>query len=183
MQEKFIDTESSFADAVFLLRKIGPAINGYEQSPALVRQIQYLNVVSTREYAHFTPSGPHPVSFPSFLIRSIFRLTCQIAMTTGDVECIAVLCEALINQYPPEIAGSRAVQLSAEYGVDVVSAIKILQTDLHPHRLPAILRWKHEFLSSKYGSSYQSLAEVSEAPSFELTRKVIQDLRQWKQSG
>ncbi|KAJ6565027.1 hypothetical protein DFH09DRAFT_1082135 [Mycena vulgaris] len=35
--------EASFADDLFHLRKIGPALNGYQRSPALLRPIELLN--------------------------------------------------------------------------------------------------------------------------------------------
>ncbi|KAJ7661140.1 hypothetical protein B0H17DRAFT_1212328 [Mycena rosella] len=178
IHNKAIETEASFADAIFLLRRIGPAADGYERTPALLRQIQYLNVTQQREYTLFTSAGPRPTSIPRFIMRLVFRLACQIAMTTGDPECIAAVCEVLLSD------PTWADQISVEYSIDAMDVFNRAKalTARHPHRMPAIVRWANEFLSSKYGSCQKGFAEALKAPSFELTRKVIHDLRQWKES-
>ncbi|KAF8144226.1 hypothetical protein K438DRAFT_587524 [Mycena galopus ATCC 62051] len=58
---------------------------GYRRSPALLRQIQYLDAdASACDYMFFSPAGPHPILLPFFLERLVFRLTMQTAMSTGD---------------------------------------------------------------------------------------------------
>lgn len=182
LEEKFVQTESARADDAFLLRMIGPAQNGYQRSPALIRQIQFLNVLPSTDYVYFSDTGPHRLTMSTFLERMIFRLLREIAMSTGDPECIAALFEVVLPG-DPEIFVLLAKQLSAEYGIDAVGVLGIAQsiTKRHPSGCKALNRWTREFLGSKYGSSHAGLWKVREAPSFELTRKVIQDLREWKQ--
>ncbi|KAJ7346436.1 hypothetical protein DFH08DRAFT_810263 [Mycena albidolilacea] len=56
VQSPALYTEESLADAVFLLRRIGPARGGYVRSHALVHQMQYLGVVPSCDYALFSHS-------------------------------------------------------------------------------------------------------------------------------
>ncbi|KAF8168804.1 hypothetical protein K438DRAFT_1774584 [Mycena galopus ATCC 62051] len=87
VQNPTVYTQDSLAQAVFLLRRIGPARDGYTRSPALVRQILYLDVVPSCEYAFFSPTGPRPMQIQKFLSRLVFRLAAQTAMTAGDPDC------------------------------------------------------------------------------------------------
>ncbi|KAJ7151968.1 hypothetical protein C8R46DRAFT_1228824 [Mycena filopes] len=175
-----IHTEASLADAVFLLRRIGPAIDGYTRSPALIRQIQYLDIVprgSIRDYAFFSSTGPQPVMIPCFITRIVFRLACQVAMSTGDHECIAALCELLMQAQIPT-GESFWEQLKAEYGTEVVSAVQARIASAGETWTAKIKRWIGGFLNSTYGVRYRHLYD-GPAPSFELTRQCIGDLREW----
>ncbi|KAJ6562135.1 hypothetical protein B0H19DRAFT_93225 [Mycena capillaripes] len=181
--EKFVQTESGLADDIFMLRKIGPAQAQYQRSFALVRQIQFIDMLPSCDYVFFSDSGPDRFEHSKFITRLILRLARQIAMTTGDPECIAAVCE-LVLAGDPDIFLPLTEQLSAEYGVDAGAVFKAaeLRREQHPHHLSAILVWANEFLNSEYGSRHADLWELSKAPSLELTRKVIQDLRAWWKS-
>ncbi|KAJ7096564.1 hypothetical protein B0H15DRAFT_825632 [Mycena belliarum] len=116
-------SEASLADAVFLLRRIGPALNGYQRSPALLLQIQILDVTPSREYCLFSSLGPQPIAIPHFIPRLVFRLACQTAMSTGDAECIVAICEGMLS-LDPATYESCAAQISAEYRVDAFALFK-----------------------------------------------------------
>ncbi|KAJ7773869.1 hypothetical protein B0H16DRAFT_1763368 [Mycena metata] len=174
-----IRTEASLANAVNLLQRMGPAIGEYKRSPSLIRQIEYLDVVPARDYVFFSSTGPRPFTLPCFVQRTVFRFVCQIAMSTGDPECIAAICEVLLPADTPEDEAF-AEQLRAEYGTEIVSkAYARTKTQLYG-RSPTIRQWINRFLGSSYGSSYRSLYVLdTPTPSFELTRKFIHDLREW----
>ncbi|KAJ7347550.1 hypothetical protein DFH08DRAFT_960864 [Mycena albidolilacea] len=97
------------AEAVFLLRRIGPVHNGYARSAALVRQITYLGATPSRDYVFFAPMGPQPTGILEFLRRLVFSLTVQTAMAIERV------C---------------ARQLVQEYGETSTSASKLVQGQL-----------------------------------------------------
>ncbi|KAJ7106753.1 hypothetical protein C8R44DRAFT_886013 [Mycena epipterygia] len=173
-------TKASLAEAVFLLRRIGPAHNGYARSAALVRQITYLDATSSRDYVFFTPMGPQPVGIPKFLLRLVFRLTVQTAMATGDPGCIAAVMEMLVPALPQQ-QSAFVHQLVQEYGETGAAAIKLVQAQLSaPSAGEAVTRWENEFLKTESGSRYVDVADKpSEVSSLEVTRRVIKDLREW----
>jgi hypothetical protein len=122
-------TEASLAEAVFLLRRIGPVDNGYAYSAALVRQITYLGAAPSRNYVFFTHMGPQPIGIPKLLLRLIFRLTVQTAVASGGSGCIAAAMEMLV----PALTQQQSVfvhQLVQEYGETGTSAIKLFQGEL-----------------------------------------------------
>ncbi|KAJ7437419.1 hypothetical protein FB451DRAFT_1570700 [Mycena latifolia] len=172
-------TEASLAEAVLLLRRIGPAHNGYARSAALVRQITYLDATPSRDYVFFTSMGPQPVGIPKFLRRFVFRLTVQTAMATGDPGCIAAVMEMLV----PALTQQHEFvhQLVQEYGETGASAIKLVQAQLSaPCAGEAVTRWENEFLRTESGSCYVDVADKpSEVSPLEVTRRVIKDLREW----
>ncbi|KAJ6582457.1 hypothetical protein DFH09DRAFT_1076325 [Mycena vulgaris] len=85
-------------------------------------------------------------------------------MSSGDLECVALMSEVLFPLYQ-EWLEAFIGQFSAEYAVDAMSVFETAesQTARHPFRSPAVVRWKHEFLNSNYGSRYQNLETVAEA--------------------
>ncbi|KAJ6582471.1 hypothetical protein DFH09DRAFT_1309422 [Mycena vulgaris] len=150
----------------------------------LLRQIQYLNLGPIRDYTFFSSSGPQSILVTDFLVRLIFRLACQIAICTGDLECVALLSEVLFPLYSRTL-DAFVEQFSTEYAVDAVSVFETAQwkTARDPFRRLVTYRWRDDFLNSEYGSCYKSLEKVSETTvSVELTREVIHSLRQWKES-
>ncbi|KAJ7884126.1 hypothetical protein B0H14DRAFT_2564513 [Mycena olivaceomarginata] len=88
-------TEASLAEAVFLLRRIGPVHNGYTRSAALVRQMTL-----------------------------VFRLTVQTATSSGDSGCIAAVIEMLVPALTQQ-QSVFVHQLVQEYGETGASAIKL----------------------------------------------------------
>ncbi|KAJ6550319.1 hypothetical protein B0H19DRAFT_1074177 [Mycena capillaripes] len=97
VQNVTLPSEGSLGEAVFFLRRIGPVQNGYKRSPALLRQMQYLDACPSDDYVFFSPTGPYQFRLPIFLLRLVFRLSVQTAMATGDVQCIRAICELLPN--------------------------------------------------------------------------------------
>jgi hypothetical protein len=191
-----IHTEASLADAVFLLERMGPARDGYTRSPALIRQMQYLDAVPTPDYVFFSPTGPKPFMIPLFLLRLVLRLTVQTAIATGDHGCIGALTEVVVECFQDDPKGFLA-QFVAEFGDVAASNAKAVQARLD-RRAPAkviqpkaegysvfipagklITRWKNEFVRSKVGSRYAIIANEPTEGSVEVTRKVITDLREW----
>ncbi|KAF8153536.1 hypothetical protein K438DRAFT_373994 [Mycena galopus ATCC 62051] len=188
-------TEGSLAEAIFLLRRIGPARDGYVRSPALVRQIQYLDVISECDYVFFSPTGPNVITIPTFLLRLVFRLTIQTASVTGDSGCIEALSELVLQlcHGVPRFLD----QFVAEYGIVAASAAQDHLAGRTKLSAKSMDRWGTEFLASAAGSKYANIAEnpanvpeslnrrsgyerdLSEVPSFEVTRNVITDLRKW----
>ncbi|KAJ6564978.1 hypothetical protein DFH09DRAFT_1082081 [Mycena vulgaris] len=171
-----------FRRRVFLLRRIGAALNGYQRSTALLRKVQYLNVSPTRDYAFFSSSGPNfkPLPSPSFSPGSSCELFFDSPATS---QCLAAT--SMRRSDEREWLEAFIDQFSAEYAVDTMSVFETVesQTASHPFRSPAVVGWKHEFLNSKYGSRYQNLETVPETTvSVQLSREVIQSLRQWKES-
>ncbi|KAJ7873685.1 hypothetical protein B0H13DRAFT_2552290 [Mycena leptocephala] len=122
-------TEVSLSKAVFFLRRIGPAHNGYTHSAALVRRITYLDATPSRDYVFFTPMGSQPVGIPKFLLRLVFRLAVQTAMATGDPGCIAAVMEILVPALPQQ-QGVFVYQLVQEYEEAGATAIKLVQAKL-----------------------------------------------------
>ncbi|KAJ7438154.1 hypothetical protein FB451DRAFT_1304167 [Mycena latifolia] len=192
-----IHTEASLADAVFLLERMGPARDGYTRSPALIRQMQYLDAVPTRDYVFFSPTGPKPFMIPLFLLRLVLRLTVQTAMATGDRACIGALTEVVVECFQDD-SNAFLAQFVAEFGDVAASKAKAVQAQLDSRETATviqpqaqgstlltlagklIMRWTDEFVRSKVGSRYAIIAnEPTERPSVEVARKVITDLREW----
>ncbi|KAJ7773967.1 hypothetical protein B0H16DRAFT_1510560 [Mycena metata] len=75
LEEKVASTEIADADNVLMLRTIGPAKDGYQRSPALERQIQFLNMFPADDYVFFSDSGPHRFRLygSPFILRMVFR--------------------------------------------------------------------------------------------------------------
>ncbi|KAJ7750817.1 hypothetical protein B0H16DRAFT_1841998 [Mycena metata] len=122
-----LHTESSVVDAVFLLRRMGPTREGYTRSPALVRQMLFIDSNPGRDYVFFSPTGPQPIGMPEFLSRLFFRLAMQTAMATGDPECIAALIEVII----PRLSAEQSFvvdQLVQEYGEADAHSGQLLST-------------------------------------------------------
>lgn len=112
---------------------IGPAINGYERTPHLVRQISMLNKMPQAEYILFSALGvAHPILLQhNIFLMMLFREARNLAMTKGDSEAIADMCQYLVVRGPSKgnqlnRAGIVA-QLSREYGVDVEHVISPLE--------------------------------------------------------
>ncbi|KAJ6453157.1 hypothetical protein C8R45DRAFT_1223297 [Mycena sanguinolenta] len=178
-----LHTEQTLADAVFLLRRMGPPRDGYTRPSALLRQMQYLDAYPQINYVYFRPTGPLSLLIPRFLDRLIFRVALQMAMATGDFGCIFALSDVVLPDF--QHAPMPFVdQFVAEYGFAGERAVKTLQEHIaeigaaSPSR--AVNRWADEFLSSEAGSRY---ADVAYKPCSEVShgveRKVITDLREW----
>ncbi|KAF8158766.1 hypothetical protein K438DRAFT_1776912 [Mycena galopus ATCC 62051] len=166
-------TEKAFAEAVFLLRRIGPARDGFTRSPALERQIQFLDGVPSTEYASFSPTGPRQIKITTFISRLIFRLAVETAACTGDAGCIAVLSHTLVRSFQDE-RRLFIPQFVAEFGDVAASAANAVQA-LLDGRTTFIGRttdqWEAEFLTSEAGSQYAKFLHTPPTvPSFEATR-------------
>ncbi|KAJ6560596.1 hypothetical protein DFH09DRAFT_1483239 [Mycena vulgaris] len=177
-----IHTEASLADAVFLLERMGPARDGYTRSPALIRQMQYLDAVPTRDYVFFSPTGPKPFMIPLFLLRLVLRLTVQMAIATGDRACIGALTEVVVECFQGD-SNAFLAQFVAEFGDVAASKAKAVQAQLDSREAATVIqpqaegytiftptgklitRWKDEFVRSKVGSRYAIIAnEPTERP-------------------
>ncbi|KAF8139438.1 hypothetical protein K438DRAFT_1995974 [Mycena galopus ATCC 62051] len=60
----YAEGEEAVAEVVFLLRRIGPACDVRTHPPALVRQIQYLEIAPCIEYKFFSSIGPGKAILP-----------------------------------------------------------------------------------------------------------------------
>ncbi|KAF7348074.1 MYND-type domain-containing protein [Mycena sanguinolenta] len=182
-QNPTLHTEQTLADAVFLLRRMGPPRDGFRRSSALLRQMQYLDTSPEINYVFFRPTGPLLLMIPGFLDRLIFRLALQMAMATGDPGCIFALSDVVLPDF--QHAPMFVDQFVAEHGYMGERAVKTLQehiaeigTASTPSR--AVHWWADEFLSSEAGSCYADIAYKGhlEVP-HGVERRVITDLREW----
>ncbi|KAJ7764018.1 hypothetical protein DFH07DRAFT_1059220 [Mycena maculata] len=192
-----IHTEASLTDSVFLLERMGPARDGYTRSPALIRQMQYLDAVPMRDYVFFSRTGPKPLMIPLFLLRLVLRLTVQTAIATGDRACIGALTEVVVECFQDN-SNAFLAQFVAEFGDIAAFTAKAVRVQLDSRDPATVIKpqaegytvftpagklttcWKDEFLRAKVGSHYAIIAnEPTEGPSVEVRRKVITDLREW----
>ncbi|KAJ7091806.1 hypothetical protein C8R44DRAFT_750436 [Mycena epipterygia] len=182
IQNLTLHTESSLADAVFLLRRMGPARGGYTRSPSLVRQMVYIDANPGRDYVFFSPTGPQRIGMPEFLSHLFFRLAMQTAMVTGDRGCISALIEVIVLGLGKE-QGFVADQFVKEYGEPGESAVKLVRAQIESRIVstsPVLTRWMVEFLKTETGSHYLHVANKHpEEPSLEVRREAITDLRAW----
>ncbi|KAJ7149597.1 hypothetical protein C8R46DRAFT_1198624 [Mycena filopes] len=185
-QNHSLQTDESLAEAAFLLRRIGPARDGYTRSPALLRQIMYLDATPGRDYVFFTPNGPRPINTIDFVVRLVYRFTIQTAMTTGDVQCIMAVGEMIIPALPDSEAFVE--QFVAEYGDAGRLAANFVRAKMGRSPFPSheetIGRWSGEFLKTGPGSWYAKVVspttwtEPVEVPA-DVRREAIVALREW----
>ncbi|KAK7036090.1 MYND-type domain-containing protein [Favolaschia claudopus] len=176
IQNPTLRTPASLADDVFLLRRIGPARDGYVRSPALLRQIQYLDIAPFRDYAFFSLTGPKPVAVLAFIPRLVYRLTIQTAMCTGDSRCVAGICQVALNSgaYGDEFMQ----QIIAEYGYSAKAGFEFAHATRNEWSL--VGQWDHEFLMSELGSKFRGLVgQEFDTVSPDVIREVVTNLREW----
>jgi hypothetical protein len=134
---------------------IGPALNNYKRSPALVYQIYAIHQHPALDYVFFFPSDNiYPVVVQDLVLKVLFRECREKAMTTGNNSAIAKLGEFLSNTLSKPIAGPTrptrqdiVKQLSNEYGFDVNPAILALDKERvnNPQGLTALERERDNF--------------------------------------
>ncbi|KAJ7186365.1 hypothetical protein C8R46DRAFT_274460 [Mycena filopes] len=182
-QNHSLHTDESLAEAVFLLRRIDPARDGYTRSPALLRQIMYLDATPGRDYVFFSPNGPRPASTIDFVVRLVYRLTIQTAMTTGDAKCIMALAEMTFPMFPEAFVE----QFVAEYGDPGRFAANFVRANAgrSPFSGETVGRWSGEFLKTASGSRYAKIPKTTtvwpepvETPA-DVRREAIVALREW----
>jgi hypothetical protein len=111
---------------------IGPAINGFKRSPALIWQINYLNASSSRgiDYVLLDKSGqPFPFRMEHPELKAIFRRFRDKAFTTGEITTVVGIAR-LIAYNPSDLFGISDLsrkdvlrQLTKEFGFDVEKVI------------------------------------------------------------
>jgi hypothetical protein len=128
------DYQYPWEDPVLSLEKIGPAVNNYKRSPALIYQIFAIHKHPALDYVFFLPSDDiYPIVLQDVLTKVIFRQCREEAMTTGNHSAVAKLGEFLSHTLSKSTTGPTRQdvmkQLSNEYGFDVNAAVLALDKE------------------------------------------------------
>jgi hypothetical protein len=128
------DYKYPWEDPALSLEKIGPAVNNYKRSPALVYQIYAIQKHPALDYVFFLPSDDiYPIILQDVLTKVLFRQCREEAMTTGNHSAIAKLGEFLSYTLSKSTTGPTRQdilkQLSNEYGFDVNAAVLALDKE------------------------------------------------------
>lgn len=77
--------------------RIGPAVGGYKRTPALIKQLSYLNFLPAYDYI-LMPAGKEElkIDLPDPQAQALFRKCREKAMTTGDKESVSILAHFII---------------------------------------------------------------------------------------
>jgi hypothetical protein len=128
------DYQYPWQDPALSLETIGPAVDNYKRSPALVYQIYAIHKHPALDYVFFLPSDDiYPIILQDVVTKIHFRQCREEAMTTGNHSAIAKLGEFLSYMLSKSTTGPTRQdimkQLSNEYGFDVNAAVLALDKE------------------------------------------------------
>jgi hypothetical protein len=128
------DYQYPWQDPALSLETIGPAVNNYKRSPALIYQIYAIHKLPGLDYIIFLPADDiYPIVLQDVMTKILFRQCREEAMTTGNQSAIARLGEFLSYTLSKFTTGPTRQdimkQLSNEYGFDVNAAVLVLDKE------------------------------------------------------
>jgi hypothetical protein len=148
------DYQYPWEDPAMSLEIIGPPINNYKRSPALVYQIYAIHKHPALDYVFFLPSDDiYPITLQDVMTKMLFRQCREEAMTAGNHSAIAKLGEFLSCTLSKSKTGPTRQdimkQLSNEYGFDVNAAVLALDRERtnDPRGLTMLEQEREDFAS------------------------------------